>query len=100
MSSANQENQSESPGGLEVMKVKQGKLYLDDVISTNGKHKKNVLARKNKGLRVITQIRQILDSVLFVKYFFEVAMVLRSSLLLSSLLSNSEALVNLSDKEI
>ena len=49
---------------------------------------------------VITQITQILDSVLFGKYYFEVAMVLRSSLLLSSLLLNSEAWVNLSDKDI
>jgi hypothetical protein len=64
---------------------------------------KNVQVRKNKGLGVITQITQItqiLNSVLFWKYFFEVAMVLRSSLLLSSLLLNSEAWVNLSDKDI
>ena len=36
----------------------------------------------------------------FGKYYFEVALVLRSSLLLSSLLLNSEAWVNLSDKNI
>ena len=59
-----------------------------------------MIARKNKGLGVITQITQILDSVLFGKYYFEVAMVLRSSLLLSSLLLNAEAWVNLSDKDI
>ena len=58
------------------------------------------MARKSKVLGVITQIMQILDSVLFGNYFFEVAMVLRSSLLLSSLLLNSEAWVNLSDKDI
>ena len=58
------------------------------------------MARKNNALGVITQITQILDSVLFGKYYFEVAMVLRSSLLLSSLLLNSEAWVNLSDKDI
>ena len=56
------------------------------------------MARKNKG---ITQIMQIIGlCVLFGKYFFEVAMVLRSNLLLSSLLLNSEAWVNLSDKDI
>ena len=93
-------SQSETFGGLEKMKVKQEQTYLGDVISTDGKHAKNVMARKNKGLGVITQITQILDSVLFGKYYFEVAMVLRSSLLLSSLLLNSEAWVNLSDKDI
>ena len=30
--------QSESYGGLEVMKVKQEELYLGDVISSDGKH--------------------------------------------------------------
>ena len=82
------------------MKVKQEQTYLGDVISSDGKHAKNVIARKNKGLGVITQITQILDTVLFGKYFFEVAMILRSSLLLSSLLLNSEAWVNLSEKDI
>ena len=43
---------------------------------------------------------QILESVYFGKYYFEVALVLRSILLLSSLLLNSEAWVNLSDKNI
>ena len=82
------------------MKVKQEQTYLGDVISSDGKHTKNVQARKNKGLGVITQITQILDTVMFGKYYFEVAMVLRSSLLLSSLLLNSEAWVNLSDSDL
>lgn len=43
---------------------------------------------------------QILKSMFFGKYFFEVALVLRSSLLLSSLLLNSEAWVNLSEQNI
>ena len=93
-------SQRESFGGSEKMKVKQEQTYLGDVISSDGKHAKNVIARKNKGLGVITQITQILDTVLFGKYFFEVAMILRSSLLLSSLLLNSEAWVNLSEKDI
>ena len=60
----------------------------------------NVEARKKKGLGTINQIMDILQSVFFGKYYFEVAMVLRSSLLLSSLLLNSEAWVNLSDKDV
>ena len=43
---------------------------------------------------------QILESVLFGKYYFEVALILRSSLLLSSILLNSEAWVNVTDKNI
>ena len=43
---------------------------------------------------------QILQSLFFGKYYFEVALVLRSSLLLSSLLLNCEAWVNLSERNI
>ena len=43
---------------------------------------------------------QILESVLFGKYYFEVALILRSSFLLSSILLNSEAWVNVTDKNI
>jgi hypothetical protein len=60
----------------------------------------NIQDRKNKSLGTINQIIQILQNVFFGKNYFEVAMVLRSSLLLSSLLLNSEARVNLSDTEI
>ena len=43
---------------------------------------------------------EILNSVYFGKYHFEVALILRSSLLLSSTLLNSEAWVNLSNNNI
>ena len=77
--------QKESFGGQEKMEEKKDQVYLGDVISSNGTHQKNVQARKNKGLGIITQIMQILQSTFFGKYYFEVALVLRSSLLLYSL---------------
>ena len=86
--------------GPEKMKVKEEQTYLGDVVSADGSHSKNVQSRKNKGLGIINQIMQILESVLFGKYHFEVAMVLRSSLLLSSILLNSEAWVNLKEKDV
>ena len=92
--------QKESFGGPEKMKVKTEQTYLGDVISVDGKQTKNVQARKNKALGIITQITQILDSVFFGEFLFEVALILRSSRLLSSLLLNSEAWVNLSDRDI
>ena len=92
--------QKETFCGQVQMKQKQEQVYLGDVISVDGKHDKNVEARKNKSQGIINQIMQILQSVCYGKYYFEVAMVLRSSLLLSSLLLNSEAWVNLSDKNI
>ena len=92
--------QKESFDGPVKMATKTEQKYLGDIISIDGKQTKNVQARKNKALGTITQIIQILETVFFGKYHFEVAMILRSSLLLSSLLLNSEAWVNLSDKDI
>jgi hypothetical protein len=92
--------QTEHFGGMEMMKEKQEQMYLGDIISADGTHSKNIQHRKNKGLGTINQIMQILDSVYFGKYYFEVAIVLRSSLLSSSLHLNSEAWVNLTDKDI
>ena len=75
-------------------------MYLGDLISNDGSHAKNVQHRKNKAIGIINQIMQILETVYFGKYYFEVAMILRSSMLLSSLLLNAEAWVNLKEKDI
>ena len=44
------------------MANKTEQTYLGDVISVDGYHTKNVLARKNKCIGVINQITQILDT--------------------------------------
>ena len=72
-------------------------MHLGDIISTDGKHFKNIQHRKNKALGIINQIMQILESTYFGKHYFEVALVLRSSLFI---LLNSEAWTNLTDKDI
>ena len=63
-------------------------------------HTKKVQQRSNKGIGTTNQIMGILESTYFGKYYFEVAMVLRDSLLLSSLLLNSEAWVNYTEKDV
>ena len=86
--------------GLVKMEEKKDQLYLGDVISVDGKHDKNIERRKAKSYGIINQIMDILTSNFFGKYHFEVALILRSSLLLSSLLLNSEAWVNLTSQNI
>ena len=93
-------SQADSFTGNVKMKMKEDQLYLGDVISSSGSHTKNVQQRRNKGQGVVNQIMQILDSTYFGKYYFEVASVLRESLFLSSLLLNSEAWVNYTEKDI
>jgi hypothetical protein len=92
--------QTEVFTGQERMGVKSEQMYLGDLVSADGKHEKNILSRKNKSIGIINQIMDILNTAYFGKYFFEVALVLRSSLLLSSILLNSEAWVNLTHANI
>ena len=82
------------------METKKQQKYLGDLLSSDGTQTKNIQERRNKGYGVINQIIQILESTYFGKYFFEVAMVLRESLFLSSLLLNSEAWVNYTEKDV
>ena len=76
-----------------LVKIKEVRVvkYLGDVISQDAKNMKNILARKEKAMGVVTQIISILEEVCFGKYYFEVAMILRNSLLISSFLLNSES---------
>ena len=74
--------------------------YLGDIISCDGKNKKNITARKNRRIGVVNQIMSILEEICFGKFYFKVAMILRNSLLISSLLTNAEAWYNLSTSEV
>ena len=74
--------------------------YLGDILSSDGSHLKNIQDRRNKGYGIINQIKQILESTFFGKYYFEVAIVLRENLFLSSVLLNSEAWVDYSEKDV
>ena len=71
-----------------------------DILSDDGRNMKNILARAAKGTGIVSQIMCILEEIFFGKYYFEVAVVLRNSLLLSSILVNSEAWYNLKKEEV
>ena len=73
--------------------------YLGDLITSNGKNTNNIKARKCKGIGIINQIFSILNEVFFGPYYFQVAMMLRSSLFLNSILLNSESWYNLSNAD-
>ena len=74
--------------------------YLGDLVQANGKTDQNIKERRNRGLGAVSQIMQLLDDLCLGEYHFEAANILRNSLLLSSLLSNSETWYNLSIREI
>ena len=87
-------------GQKHIMEEVDSAKYLGDIIQTDGKNKRNIQERKNRGLGAVNQIQQLLDDLCLGDYHFEAANILRNSLLLSSLLSNSETWYNLTQKEI
>ena len=74
--------------------------YLGDIVSKDGRNIKNIQARVKKGKGIVKKICNILEDVPFGKLFFEVAKILRNTLLVSTVLCNSEAWVNLSKSDL
>ena len=74
--------------------------YLGDVINSNAKCDSNVRERVKRGIGAASQIIQMLSDLCLGKFYFQSAVILRTSLFLSSLISNSEAWVNLSPKNV
>ena len=86
--------------GEDIMEEKEEEKYLGDVVSNDGRNIKNIKARVNKGTGIVRKILTLLDGIPFGKYHFEAAVLLRNSLLASSMLFNSEAWYNLSKAEL
>ena len=68
--------------------------YLGDFICTtllgDGSNAENVKSRKSKGIGIVSQIMVILETVSLGFYYFEIAILLRESLLINGILFNSE----------
>ena len=82
------------------MEEKNYERYLGDIISKDGRNIKNIQARVNKGTGIVKNILTYLDGIPFGKFHFEAGILLRNSLLVSSMLFNSEAWYNLTDSEL
>ena len=84
----------------QVMTCKDEITYLGDIITADGKNTKNIQNRISKGLGQINQIFSILESMSFGTYTFEIALLLRNSLLLNGILTNSEVWYCISKSEL
>ena len=82
------------------MEEKTEERYLGDIISTDGHNIKNIKARIAKGKGIVDKIFTILDTIPFGKLHFEIAMILRNTFLVSSMLFNSEAWYNVTSSEL
>ena len=62
--------------------------------------KKNIKFRQNKGRGMVNEIMAILEDIMHGKYHFEVVVMLRNALLVSSMLCNAEAWYNTTKADI
>ena len=74
--------------------------YLGDIISCDGRNTKNVKARRSKGVGIVEQILKILGGTIYGPYYFEVGLILRQSLFVNSVLTNSESWYGLKETKI
>ena len=90
----------DNEGDSYVLSSVSSEKYLGDILQSNGKNDKNIEERMKRGSGAVNQICQMLHDLCLGSFYFEAAGILRDSLLLSSLLSNSESWYNLSDRDI
>ena len=85
--------------GTKMEEVKDEK-YLGDILSADGKNAKNIKERVSKGMGIIANILNILDLICFGPFTFEIAILLRNSMLINGFMTNSEVWYNFSRGEI
>ena len=86
--------------GKEEMEETKEEKYLGDVISCDGRNFKNIKARVSKGKGIVQRICNTLEDIPFGKLFYEIALILRNTLLVSSVLCNIETWCNLTKSEL
>ena len=74
--------------------------YLGDILSSDGKNKKNVEKRISKGLGIISQIMNLLGMISFGHHYIEIALLLRESLFINGTLNNVEVWYGLTKAEM
>ena len=87
-------------GEPHIMEIVSEDSYLGDILQSDGKNVRNIEERYKRGMGAVKQVCQMLDDLCLGQYHFEAGVLLRNSLVLSSLLSNSESWYNLTKMDI
>ena len=74
--------------------------YLGDIISSDGKNRKNVAKRISKGVGIITQIMLMLDQVSLGEHYIEIALLFRQAKFLNGILTNCGIWYGLTNSDI
>ena len=64
--------------------------YLGDILSSDGKNTKNINNRVGRGLGKINDVMNILNKMPLGQDYFKVALLLRESIFLNSVLTNAD----------
>ena len=64
--------------------------YLGDILTSDGKNRKNLKKRTSCGIGAVSSILTILNQVSFGKHYVQIGLLLSESLLLNSMLNNVE----------
>ena len=89
----------ETFNGEEEIQETENTKYLGQIISTNGSNLKNIENRANKGIGLVNKIMTTLTNTPGGKYHFELAVIIRNAILISSILSCSKTWYNISEVE-
>jgi hypothetical protein len=81
--------------GEEIMEEKEDEKYLGNIVSKYGRNIKDIKSRINKGKGIVSKIMSILEPISLGRHYFEIAVVLRNSLLTSSMLCNTKRWYNI-----
>ena len=82
------------------MSISDVEKYLGDLISSDCSNSANLAAKAAKGFGKISQIMNVLNNVSLGVHYFEIAVVLRESTFINSILTNVEALYGLTKENI
>ena len=82
------------------MEIVEKEKYVGDILTGNGKHTKNIDARRSKGMGIISEIISTLDGLCLGPHHFTTALMMRHTMLLKVLLFNSEAWLRITKKDL
>ena len=74
--------------------------YLGDFLSSNGTNDATLQDRKGKAIGCMNNIISILDTISFGHHYFNILILLRESMFINCILTNSEVWYNFSRGEI
>ena len=83
-----------------TMAVKSHETYLGEIICTSGSNDRNIQNKRNSGLSAVSQITSMLNQISLGHYYFEIALVLRDTILISKMASSSEIWYDITKQQI